>query len=499
MGTHHIRRTIEALARPGRAGPTAAVLVVAALLVAACGSGDAEDEVGATGPDACPLVALASVPGPIEVTVWHPFVSETAAAFQAVVDDYNASQDQVRVVAEAKGGSYEAVQDAYAAGAEAGELPAVVNVEEGQLQAMADSGTVVPASACIAAGGRQPDWLPAAEGYYTIDGTTWPAAFNLSMPVLYLNRGHFTEAGLDSYEPPETLDELRAAAEAIDAAGIAGLDAPFVLPLQAWFVENWLTGAGQDLVDEGNGRQGPPTAATLESDAALELLTWIKGMYDDGLLLPIADEPGQIDQYLAVGQQRGSMLIETSTAATAVEAFLTGSLSDDQLSDDDRVRLDALEEGELDLDVGAARFPGLSAPGRGEVGGGAYYVTNTSEPEVIAAAWDFMEHLNTLETQTVMNLEGSYLPSLAGAGQEPALAEVWAQTLSGDWLATAYFQLLGGVDPDRPGPVMGPYAEFREIVSAHLSSMLADDREPSEVLASMQEQVTAALEADAEG
>jgi len=478
-----------------------ALAAVLALVAAACGGGDdggsgsdgsvPEGASAEVDPSLCPLDALESADGPVDVLLWYSFTTETEASLLDLVEQYNASQDQVRVTAESPGGTFEELQRAYNQAIQAGDLPAVANLEEDQTQFLADSGTVVPASACIAAGGEQPDWLPSIESFYSIEDLVWPGAFSVSTPVLYYNRGHFEQAGLDPDAAPETFDELRDAAQALQDAGVT--DAPLVLILQPWFFESWITGAGQTIVDNDNGRDGLATEGTIDDEAALEVFTWVKDMYDDGLLQAISPTDGQIDQYLAVARQNGSMLIETSTAATSVEAFLRGELDPSQLTDDDRVNTEGLEDVDLDLDIEVAPFPGLDEPGRAQITGGAYYVTSEQEPEVIAGAWDFLEFMNALPAQTEMNLDGSYLPTIEGAGDSPELAEVWGSTLSGQWLATAYDQLLTGVDPDFPGPVMGPYTDFRAIMRSEVEGMLTGDREPADVLADIEEQLNEAL------
>jgi sn-glycerol 3-phosphate transport system substrate-binding protein len=477
----------------------AATLAVLALLAAACGGDDgsngSDDSVpggGSEQADAslCPLDALESADGPVEVLLWYSFTTETETSLLDLVEQYNASQDQVHVTAEKPGDTFEELQRAYNQAIQSGQLPAVANLEEDQTQFLADSGTVVPASACIAAGGEQPDWLPSIESFYSIEDVVWPGAFSVSTPVLYYNQGHFEDAGLDPTAPPATFDELREAAQALQDAGVT--EEPLVLILQPWFFESWITGTGQTIVDNDNGRDGLATASTIDGEQALEVFTWVKDMYDDGLLQAISPTDGQIDQYLAVARENGSMLIETSTAATSVEAFLRGELDPSQITADDRVNTEGLDDLDLNLDIGVAQFPGLDEPGRAQITGGAYYVTD-QDPEVIAASWDFLEFMNSLPAQVEMNLDGSYLPTIEGAGDAPELADVWETTLSGQWLATAYDQLLTGVDPDFPGPVMGPYTDFRAIMRAQVEDMLTGDRDPAEVLAEIESQLDEAL------
>jgi sn-glycerol 3-phosphate transport system substrate-binding protein len=475
----------------------AAVLALA-LVAAACGGDDgggssSDDSTGGggAGVDAseCPTDALDAAAGPVDITLWHSYSANIEIALNTVADDYNASQDAVVVNVQNQGAAYEELQRKFNQAISSGDLPNITIMEDTQNQFMADSGVVVPAAACIEASGDQPDFLEAPVSYYSIDGVLWPAGFNLSTPIMYFNKGHFEDAGLDPESPPQTLDEIRAAAEAIQDAGVA--DTPFVFLLQPWFIETWLTGISETVVNENNGRDALATEATLESDAFLDILTWLKDMNDDGLLLPFAATDGQINHYLALAQGNGSMGIETSAAATAIESFLKGELDPSELSDDARVVV--TEDLDLSLDIGATQFPGVEEAGRVQVGGGAYFMTNSGTDEQIAASWDFMSYLNTVESQVTNNLVGSYLPSLTTAPDDPQITETWDTTLSGQWLALSYEQLVA-VDPAFPGPTMGPYTDERDILKEGLEALLLEGASPEDVQADMQERVTEALE-----
>jgi sn-glycerol 3-phosphate transport system substrate-binding protein len=478
----------------------AAVAVLAALmlLVAACGGGDdgsSGDGGGGGGEEAdvdpadCPVDALEEADGPVEISLWYAYSANIEIALQTIVEEYNASQDQVVVTAESQGVAYEEVQRTFNSAIQSGDLPNVTIMEDTQNQFMADSGVVVPAAACIEASGEDPGLLEGPVGYYTIEGVQWPGAFNMSSPLLYFNRGHFEEAGLDPASPPQTLDEIRAAAEAIQDSGAS--ETPFVFIMQPWFLETWMTGIGQTMVNEDNGRNALATEATVDNDAFLEVLTWLKDMNDDGLMLPFPATEGQINHYLALAQQNGSMGIETSAASTAIESFLKGELDPSALSEDGRIiETDGLD---LTVDIAAAELPGVEEAGRVQVAGGAYFMTNTGTPEQIAASWDFLNYVNSVDAQVENNLVGSYIPTLPAAAEDPTLLETWETTLSGGFLAISSEQ-LANVDPDFPGPVMGPYTDEREIVRAGLEALLLEGASPEDVQAQIQEELTAALQ-----
>ena len=478
-----------------------ALAVVAALFIAACGGtsggGSGDDEAGDAGSgDAgalpeCPVTALDDVPEselPVEVTLWHASVAKGEEAINEIADAYNASQDRVRIEVENQATSFEELQRKYNQAVPSNDLPGIALLEDTQTQAMVDSGTILPAQSCIAADDYDmSDFVPTLVDYYSVDGNLYPASMTGSNALIYFNVDHFEEAGLDPANPPTNLAEIREAAQAIKDAGIT--DHPFVWHMAPWQVEFWLTGNHIPFVDNNNGREAPATESVLNSPGALELFQWLKDMNDDGLMLPITDVPGQIDQYLALANEQASFGVEASSAATSVEAFLKGQLSADDLTDG-RVNADVDLSG---LNIGADEFPGMEEAGHIPVGGGVYYMMSTTAPEVQAAAWDYMKWVNSVDMQVINNLVGGNDPTLVTVADVPEVQRTWEDTLSGQWLAISFDQQQNGIDPEFPGPLVGPYTEMRTAVRQAVEDMLLNDAAPEDVLATAEQEITDAI------
>lgn len=403
--------------------PVCALTAVFALLVAACGDGDAAPEAGgakatarAPDPDNCPLEALDRADAPVEVTVWHGLVGEAQATLEELADGYNASQDRVRVRVDAQG-SYEELFAKYTAASRAPDdatLPDVVLAQDTDTRYLVDSGTVLPAADCIAA---DPD---AASHYdtlaelvraaYTVDGLLWPAAYGVATPVLYYNRAHLEQAGLDPDDPPGDLEELRAAAEAIKAVRPEGH--PLAFRAHSWWLEHLSTGQGDALVDHDNGRAGPAGRR---------------------------------------GREAGGR----------------------------EVGLDGVDGGSIDLGVG--ELPGMRDSGSGQVSGNAWYLVDGPDNERIAAAWDFLRSFTRTPQQVTWVMRGSYLPVWQGAVDDPELQRYLTGTRPGCWLEVAR-RSLEAVDPEFPGPLIGPYMELREVGRTALEAVLIEGRPVDEAL-----------------
>jgi sn-glycerol 3-phosphate transport system substrate-binding protein len=480
---------------PHRLGISA--VIATCLVAAACseppttGSGDAV-AIGPGGelPD-CPLDALDEATGPVEVNLWYGgLVGSTKATMEDIVARFNASQEQVRVTANDQGAAYDEVFRKYesASSSSPDQLPDIIYLEDTQLQVMIDSGQVLPAQACMEAAGYDlTDIEPVARSKYTVGDVLYSGYMNVSTPVLYYNKAHWVKAGLDPNDPPQTLDEIYEQARKLKAAGVSAK--PLSFKADRWFFETWLTGIGEDIVNNGNGRQAPATEATFATPAADDLVGWLQKMNDEGLLNAFADTEGSIDQYLALATQQSSMLIETSTASATIADALGGDLTAAEAGAD----FDASVLDKTELVPASAAMPGVEAAGKVFPTGGAFYILNTSDPAQQAASWKFLEFMLQPEIAKVWHLSGGYLPIVKAVEEDPEVQAFWRDELAGTLVHTAVDQ-LADADPDHPGPLIGPYVDEALAIENALDAVLFDDQDVTESLARAQDEVTQSLE-----
>ena len=453
------------------------------------GTGPDGTAAGAPAPDlpACPVDALAAANGPVEIVLWHSLSAKPAEAINAAAERYNASQTKVHLRVEKQGVAYAELLRKYESAMQSRSLPDLVITEDTATRFMIDSDTVLPAESCLRATGRSKgDYVPTAVDHFSLDGVLYPASANLSDILTYYNKNHFRRAGLDPDKPPTTLAEVRADAEKIKAAGVA--DKPLVLKLDSWFIETQLTGDRQPIVDNDNGRgPGATSAATFDTARTVELFTWIKQMHRDGLLEAVPFAEGNIDHVLAMGAQKSSMSVESSAAATSVQAFLRG----------DTTVAGGADTGAIDvngLDIGAGRVFGVAGPGRAQIGGGAWYLTRTGPAEKQAASWDFMTWWNGTDQQVDWHLKSGYLPFVTKAADDPKVKAFWADTPDGRWVAVAYQELKEGVNPDFTGPLIGAYDKFRPAIRNGLDAMIFKDADPQAAVTQAAQETTAAVQ-----
>jgi sn-glycerol 3-phosphate transport system substrate-binding protein len=346
--------------------------------------------------------------------------------------------------------------------------------EDSSLQILIDSQSVLPAASCLKADGADTsDLIPRIVAYYSVNDILYAMPFNNSNPILYYNKAVFRQAGLDPEKPPRTFDEVEAAARKIVDSGAAQFG--IALKTDSWPVEHWLAKAAQTIVDHDNGRTARAESVTFDNPAGVSIFQWFDDMVTSKLALSTGTS--ELDHYLAVGNGRAAMTIDTSAAlGTISQLFAAGQFKNVQL--------------------GVGHMPGPDSPdGSVLVGGAANFVMNQSAPEKQAAAYAFAKYLASPKIQSEWAAATGYVPVSKSAAALSPLAERYAEQPE---YKIAYDQLLEGpVNAATSGPVLGAYGSARDglrgaIVDA-LTGMLEGTQTPEQAVASAAEQANAVI------
>jgi len=451
-----------------------ALPVALALVLAACGGGDdgGGGGGGSGGASAaeCPIGAIDEAGGgPVEIVFWHSFTRAAEEAIIALTDAFNESQADVHVTLVNQPGEGELIEK-YRAGLASGDLPDVMLQSETSLQQLIDSQGVLPAQACIDAEEYAlDDFLPRVLDYYTVEGTLYPMPFNVANPLLYFNPNLFEAAGLDPQDPPDTFDEVREAAEALQASGV---ETPVALEMNGWHFEQWLALAGATYVDNGNGREARANEATYE-ESGLDSFTWFDEMVDDGLA--IATTTNQIDHILALGNGTAAMTIGSSSGLGTITQVL--------------------QSGEFpDAALGVGPIPGPGSGGGGAiVGGASLYMVNRSSDAEQEASWRFLKFLNEPEQVAEWAAATGYIPTRQSATEQPVLQAQWD---ADPGFKVAYDQFLSGEENDASaGAVVGELPALRRIIEDAMLEMVTQGKSPADALADAKERADTTMAA----
>ena len=430
----------------------ALALTLLLFVLAACGGGGDDDDGaggGGGGDDLaaqCPVGAIEEAGGgPVEITYWHSMTAANEEALAALAERFNSSQGDVRVKL-VNQTSYDDTLTKYRAALGGGALPDLVQLQDVDSRLVVDSRSILPAEACVEATDfDMRDVVDRIASYYTLDGVLQAMPFATSNPILYFNKKAFEKAGLDPNQAPTTLDELRATAEKLKAAGY-----PFGLSLKqdAWYPEEWLAMAGELYADNGNGRDGRATKVLFDSAAGKDIATWLSEMAEDGLAQ--LTDPNNFDNLLSLGSDVAGMTMDTSAAlGTIVSVLGSGQYPN--------------------VELGAALLPGPDGTGGTVQAGSGNFVVRRSPPERQEAAWRFASWLTLPEQTAEWAKATGYIPVRTSATELPAIRDLWAQQ---PYFKLAYDQITIGEETDATaGPMIGDMAAVREEVENALNAI----------------------------
>lgn len=334
------------------------------------------------------------------VTFWHSMSGAGQETLNAIVEDYNNSQDDIQVNAEFQG-TYDESLTKFNAVAGSDSAPTMIQTFEIGTRSMINSGQIVPIQEFVDADGYDMSGLEEnITNYYSLDGKFYSMPFNSSTPVMYYNKDAFKEAGLDPEAPPETFEEVEAAGKAIveSNSDMKG----FALQAYGWLWEQLLANQGALLLNNDNGRTGTPTEIGWTEEEGKSIFEWVKRMVDAGT-------------FANYGTNSDNMM--AGFLAGDVAMFLQSSASSRDVIDN------------APFEVGIAFLPHPENKERqGVVIGGASLWMIDGKPEAEQkAAWEFMKYLQTPEVQAKWHIGTGYFAINPAAYDEQIVKDAYAE------------------------------------------------------------------------
>lgn len=216
---------------------------------------------------------------------------------------------------------------------------------------------------------------PVATG--TRDGSTYALPYTVSIPTVFYNADLFQEAGLDPDDAPETIEEVRTAAEAVTATGAEGVYFGIVDSAKSdYLTQSVMNSAGGGLLAEDG-------SITVDSPASVAGLAQVQALTADGLQPAVSVED-------------------------ALGAFAAGDLGMFVVSTAVVGSLQAAAEGSFELR--STGFPSFDAgPARPTHSGASLIVLSEDEAEQ-QAAWELVRFLTSDEGYQIITTELGYLP-----------------------------------------------------------------------------------------
>ena len=312
---------------------------------------------------------------------WGGYYEDT---FNEMISRFESNHD-ITVEMSAQG-SYTDAQKAVFSAAKAGNAPDIAHLGKNSTVIARDTGYFKPI------GDLMPDldtsqYIGPAIGWSQFEDNLWSLPFNNSQILLYYNKNHFREAGLDPESPPQTFQEVKEYSQTIVDEGVA--EKGITWPNVAWWTMSWLSEQRQLFCDEKNGVAGEPTETYLASDAAETMFDWWINDMSDLYHYPGKDDWGASETAFKEGV--ASMHMNSSGGL----AYLLGGFRD------------------KGIDVGVGRLPTPSTDHGGHsTGGAAVWVTDKDRSDAKRAAIrKFLQSMTGPEMQALYFKNTGYFPS----------------------------------------------------------------------------------------
>jgi len=419
----------------------AAVTMVTAFTMTACGGGTAQQTQGsAEGGSAAPSTAPATTASEsskekITIKYWYAFGGKIEEAKKHLVEEFNKSQDRIEVIAEHQG-NYEDLHAKVQASFAAGNAPAVSDLEIASTGVFARSGMIQELTALAerdAAEVQIEDFNPGLMGNAYVDGKLYGLPFMRSTPILYKNNTMLKEAGLDP-EGPRNWAELEEYSRVLKEKGKNGL----TMPVDIWFYEAFVAQSGGTVLSE-DGK-----TATFNSPEGVEPVAFWERLNDEGLIkIPVGNEGGA-----TADKDWANQLSAFKFGSTA---GVTGSLE--------------VANG-AGFEMGTSFMPANKSYGV-PTGGCQLVMTSKLSDEEKEAAWEFIKFMTTKENTIYQHKHVGYLPTRLSAVETEELQQLYKEV---PHFKTAFEQL----EFARPRPMENAYPEIATIIKQAIELAILD-------------------------
>ncbi|WP_152650179.1 ABC transporter substrate-binding protein [Demequina aestuarii] len=262
------------------------IATVAALAVAGCSSA------GSTDNDGDPGMETDADAGPVELTLWTGFTGGDRGAYEALVETFNDTHDDIQVEMEVQ--PWDTIAQKLPSAWATGQGPDVAtpNFDPNIVGQYLETDSLLALDAVGEGEGQinVGQLAPAAVEAFTVDGTLYAVPANMATLQLYYNKTLFEQAGIDG--PPADVDEFREVARDLTGDGVYGLSLAERETIQMWPILQWLDGG--DIVDE-------QYCAALDTPENVEsLTTWSQLVVDE--VAPVGLTGAESDALFSAGQ-----------------------------------------------------------------------------------------------------------------------------------------------------------------------------------------------------
>ncbi|WP_259779555.1 extracellular solute-binding protein [Aestuariispira ectoiniformans] len=408
----------------------------------------------------CALTANAAY-AKTEITWWHAMGGHLGDVVNKISEDFNASQDEYKLVPVYKGG-YEDTMTAGIAAFRAKQSPNIIQVfDAGAATIINAKGAVYPVQDLLSDAGAKFDINDYIKGvrYFYADsqGKMIGLPFNSSTPMLYYNKEAFKKAGVAN--PPLTWEDFEVAAKKLKDAGYIALSeshSPWI------FAENFMSRHNLQMATANNGYDSTDVKILYNNDKLKMHWSKVKEWLDEGYFGYYGRDWGANQD--AFQQQKVAMWLGSSGSFGGLKQSAP-------------------------FEFGASYLPywkSIEKEPKGTfIGGAALFAFSGKSDEENKGVAEFFKFLTKPETQFYWHKETGYVPITNAAYDLAKSSGYYKESPDAEY---GILQLNQPAGEWTKGYRLGYYVQIREAMYKQFDNILNGSLSVDEAFANIEEQ-----------
>ncbi|WP_240468639.1 ABC transporter substrate-binding protein [Gracilibacillus sp. YIM 98692] len=394
--------------------------------------------------------------GQTTVKFWHPMTDTSGDAVEEVIEAFEKQNPDINIDATYIANQGEGQNEKLLTAIAGGNPPDVAYFDRFEVASWAAQGSLEELTDFAEDDGITKNkyydfaWAEASYegGLYGIPTTT-------DSRLLFYNKDHFDEVGLDPENPPTTIDELEAAAEKLTIKEGNRFERIGFIP---WYGQGWFYGWGWSF---GGDFYDPSTnTATADHPKNVEALEW---MTDFAQKYGVEEIAGFTD----------------SQGDGAMDPFLTGQLS---MKVDGNFGVASIEKFKPDLNYGVTPMPTPTGKDHTTWSGG-WSVVMPKGAENQEAAWEFLKFFGGEEGQKIFSETSRDFSVIDSVNEELGYKD--------DSIFSEFINIL---PKSNARPVMTEGSLYWNELADAVENATRDNGTPQEILEEVSDKVNEALE-----
>ncbi|AQX30280.1 carbohydrate ABC transporter substrate-binding protein, CUT1 family [Bartonella schoenbuchensis R1] len=222
-----------------------------------------------------------------KISFWHSMSGELGKQTENLINDFNASQSDYKIIPSFRG-EYEESMVSLIAAFRGKQQPVLAQIYEiGTSTMMAAKGAIYPLYQLMNDTKQEfnsADYLSTISSYYSDEkGRMLSMPFNASTPILFYNKDIFKKAGLDPEQPPKTWQDIEKFSQKILDSKAASCGFTMAYAAQWIGLENFSALHNIPFGTKENGFNGLDSELTVNGPLQIRMWTDLKKWSDQGI------------------------------------------------------------------------------------------------------------------------------------------------------------------------------------------------------------------------